>query len=305
MALGTDHVLVTRHKKISKKNRLRMGHFFTAPYILFNAVFWGFPFVWSFVISFQSYNLLSPTAPWVGFGNFISVFKSNAIRYVSWNTLVFLAVFIPLSLGCAIVLAICIQKVNHFRGLFTAIFLLPSVSPQVGYSLIFKYMFAGDGQVNAFTSAIGLPTIPWFTDPQIAMISIAIVVTWRMTGYFALFFIASMKSIPQQLYEAAELDGAGPWVSFWRITWPMLNASLVITLVLSVVTAFSLFAEPFLLTNGGPLNSTMSFVMVLYQRAFNFLQLGFGSAWAVVTAAISLTIVLGIRRLVERPSHWG
>lgn len=278
----------------------RVGLLLSLPYVTFNAIFWAVPFFWVFIIAFQQYNLLSPIRPFVGLANFQAVFSSNALRYVSTATAEFFLVFVPVTLTTAILLALAVRRVRYLKALFLALFLLPSVSPQVGYSLVFKYMFAGDGVINHVTHAIGLPPVPWFTDPTIAMGSIAVVVAWRMAGYFALFFLASMQSISPSLYEAAQLDGASRWKIFWRVTWPMLNAALIVTLVLSVVTGFSLFAEPYLITNGGPLNATTSFIMILYQRAFNFLQLGFGAAWAIVTAAISLAIVTGLRRLLAQ-----
>lgn len=160
-------------------------------------------------------------------------------------------------------------------------------------------MFSGDGLINIWLARIGI-RIHWFTDHRIAMASIAMMVSWKLVGYYALIFLAGFQAIPDTFYEAARIDGASVWTQFWRITLPSLNASLTIILILAMGISFRIFAEPYLVTGGGPLDSTRTFLLEIYYQTFEILHAGYGSALALIATFVAFGFVMGTRRLVER-----
>ncbi|HPB64708.1 MAG TPA: sugar ABC transporter permease, partial [Mesotoga sp.] len=161
-------------------------------------------------------------------------------------------------------------------------------------------LFAVNGPLNDLTRALFGVTIPWFSSPQLATLSIAIMVTWKFIGYYGLIFFSGLQAIPQSLYEAAELDGAGKWTKFFKITVPLLNPSIVMVLVLSLTLTFGIFTEPFLITGGGPMRTTYTFQMLIYSTAFQKINPGYASSLAIVVALLSYGCVLLTRKLVER-----
>ena len=132
------------------------------------------------------------------------------------------------------------------------------------------------------------------------MASIALVVSWKFTGYYALFFLSGLNNIPKAIYEAARIDGANPWQSFFKITVPLLNPTFVMIIVFATITSFNLFAEPYMITGGGPMNATKTMMLEIYNRVFEFLQVGYGSTLAIVSAIITFIFVCIFKKLVER-----
>lgn len=268
-------------------------------YLLYTALFWGYPFVWLFVLALSKWNFLSPRR-FVWFRNFIYLFQDDLFWKVVLNTLNFMAYFIPMVITLSILFALAIKKVKYFKTFFILSFLVANVSSGVGYSIIFSKLFAINGPLNKLLFSIFGITIPWFSDPQFATLALAMMVSWKFIGYYGLIFYSGLQAIPQSLYEAAQLDGANKWKSFWKITIPLLNPSLVMVLILSISLTFGIFTEPFMITGGGPMKSTYTFQMMIYTTAFQKMNPGYASALAIITALISFGFVILTRKLVEK-----
>lgn len=282
------------------KQKKLIGYLFSSPFITFTLVMWIYPFLWGIVISFKKWNLISPRQTWVWFENYIGVLKDPLLWLMVRNSIYFMVVFITLTTITSLVLALLIKQIpKKYAGFFITGFLLSYVASGVAYSMVFNLLFAGDGLVNNLLKIIGVK-VGWFTDPKIAMASIAMIVCWKFTGYYGLFFLAGLNNINPTLYEAAVIDGANAWQRFTKITVPLLNATFVMIIVFATITSFNLFTEPYMITNGGPMNATRTMMLEIYHRVFALLQAGYGSALAIVSAIITFAFVWTFRKLIEK-----
>jgi multiple sugar transport system permease protein len=283
---------------IKRKENIK-GFWLTSPYLLFTVIFFGYPFVWLVILAFSKWNFISSPQN-IGIGNFTKLFSDPMFWTVFENTIRFMLEFIPMVLVSSIALAIAFSKARYMRSFFAMSFLIANVSSGVAYSILFEQIFASNGPVNNFLyDSFGI-FIPWFSDPNWAMFSIAIMVTWKFMGYYALIFLSGLQSIPNELYEAAKLDGANRWTLFWKITLPLLNPSFIMVVVLAITLAFGIFTEPFIITGGGPLNSTQTFMMIIYTDAFEKYQAGYSATIAIVAAGLSFLMIFIVRKLMEK-----
>ncbi|HOY25562.1 MAG TPA: sugar ABC transporter permease [Mesotoga sp.] len=287
------------NKKRLKTVEAIKGWSLSGMYLVYTAIFWGYPFVWLIILALSKWNFLTPRK-FIWFDNFIKLFQDELFWRVFINTFNFMLYFIPIVIGFSLLFALGLKRVRLFRTFFILAFLVANVSSGVSYSIIFQKLFAVNGPLNDLTRALFGVTIPWFSSPQLATLSIAIMVTWKFIGYYGLIFFSGLQAIPQSLYEAAELDGAGKWTKFFKITVPLLNPSIVMVLVLSLTLTFGIFTEPFLITGGGPMRTTYTFQMLIYSTAFQKINPGYASSLAIVVALLSYGCVLLTRKLVER-----
>ncbi|HON28701.1 MAG TPA: sugar ABC transporter permease [Mesotoga infera] len=286
-------------KKRLKTVEAIKGWSLSGMYLVYTAIFWGYPFVWLIILALSKWNFLTPRR-FIWFDNFIKLFQDELFWRVFINTFNFMLYFIPIVISFSLLFALGLKRVKLFRTFFILAFLVANVSSGVSYSIIFQKLFAVNGPLNDLTRALFGVTIPWFSSPQLATLSIAIMVTWKFIGYYGLIFFSGLQAIPQSLYEAAELDGAGKWTKFFKITVPLLNPSIVMVLVLSLTLTFGIFTEPFLITGGGPMRTTYTFQMLIYSTAFQKINPGYASSLAIVVALLSYGCVLLTRKLVER-----
>ena len=285
-------------KIVKRQKWSRAGVVLIAPYMVLTILFWCIPFLWAFILAFQEWNMMSP-AQFFGFNNFINIFSDKLFFITLRNTFQFIIVFIPLCVAISLFVAWMIYKAKKASSFFLISFLLPYVTAGVAYSVIFSRLFAHDGVVNVFLRGINL-NIPFFTDLRIAMSSIALLVVWKIMGYYTLIFYAGLQAIPESLYDAATIDGASEKQTFFRVTIPLLNASFVTILIFAIGLSVNIFTEPFLITEGGPFFSTHTFVFWTYKSTFELLRAGQGSALAIITAAISFGLVFVVRKFVEK-----
>ncbi len=276
------------------------GYLLVSPYVIYNIVFWLYPFIWGFIIAFQRWNIISPERKFVGLDNFVAALTNPQF----WNALLvtfkFWIFFLPTVTVVSLGLAMLLQRINHFRGLYIAGYLASYTMAGVAYSIVFNLLLSGNGLINNWIWDIFHMRIPWFTDPRIAIASIALVVVWKFIGYYGLIFLAGLQAIPKELYEAASMDGANAWTRFWNITVPLLNPSFTIIFVFATILAFGIFTEPYLITGGGPLGSTQTFMLLIFRKTFENLEAGYGSAMAILMAAFSFGAVALVRKAVER-----
>jgi lactose/L-arabinose transport system permease protein len=298
---------VPTHARAVRRNRRRSlaPYLFLSPFFIFFAIFWVYPIGYSFVLSFLNTRRRPWTLDWdFNWGRLIQdEFFWNALG----NTMTILVVQVPIMLAFATLLAVAFQSdLLKAKGFFRFAFFAPLVLGAVPYSAVFRLIFNDQfGILNYGLAALGLPTVAWLFENTPAMVTIMIAMTWRWTGYNAVILLSGLQSIPLTLYEAAKIDGAGPFAQFFRITLPLLRPVLLFCFVLSTIGTLQLFTEPWLITTTGPGNATETLVTYLYKTGFRSFNFGYASAIAYTVAIIAAAFsILQIRlvggREVER-----
>ncbi|MBA3470186.1 MAG: sugar ABC transporter permease [Herpetosiphonaceae bacterium] len=274
-------------------------YFFLTPALLLFMIFMAYPIISSLLLSFQSQN--NPTG---GFSldNYQRLLGDRTFRKALTNTFFLLAIQVPLQLSLAMVLAVLLNNaVIKFRGGFRLIYFLPSITALFAVALIFKLLLNDEkGLINYVLNSIGLPSIRWLTEPWTAKLSLVMAITWRWTGYNMVIYLASLQSIPTELYEAAELDGANGIDRFVNITLPLMRPTILLTTVLSTIGTMQIFDEPFLLTRNGPSNETLSVATLLYRTAFQGAEFNYASAIAYAMVLIIAGFSLLQFRIAQR-----
>lgn len=277
----------------ARRSDLRSAFFFLSPTLIVFSVFILFPVVFSFILSFQKWNMFSQTTRYVGFENYVRAFNSADFWSVLKNTFVYTLGTVPLnmvvSLGAAMLIS---KKVAGKKFLRTAFFAPVVVSP-VAAAVIWRWIYEPNfGILNYILHFFGVPAINWLNDPTAAMFALIVMGVWKTMGVNMVLFSAGLDGIPQQYYEAAEIDGAGPWRRFRRITIPLLAPTTFFILVMSMIGSFQVFDLVYVLTSGGPLGSTKVLVFYIYEEAFKYFDMGYASAIAYVLFAIIFVLAL-------------
>ena len=271
-----------------------------SPYVLHLLVFVAFPVVFSIVLTFHDWNIISPMR-WVGGANYARVVKDRLFWQAIWNTVRFLLVHIPLQIIVALTLAELLNRTVRGASFFRAAFFLPVIVSGVVVTILWQQLLGYNlGILNRALTAIDLPRVPWLDDPDIAMYSIAVMATWKNVGLYVILFLVGFQTVPLSYYEAADLEGATAWQKFRYITLPIINPTLFTVVVLSTIGGFSLFIEPYIMTEGGPLNSTLSAVMYIYKQAFQYYHMGYSATLGFCFALIILFVVVIQKRYVEQ-----
>lgn len=264
------------------------------PTLLIGAVFVLLPITFSLCLTFWDWPLLGSQREFIGLANWTRLLHDPHFWHGLKVSMLYTMGSVPLYTALALCLALGLQ--NHRRGwgwLRTAYY-LPIVVPVVAAGLFWRGMFQPQiGAVNVGLRALGLPAPLWLVDPQWALVALIIVSVWQHTGYYTVFFVVGLSGIPRVLGEAAQLDGANAWQRFWLITWPLLRPTLALVLIVSTVFSLQSFALPYVITNGGPMRSTTTLVLYLYERAFGFQELGYGATlgWALALITFPLTAI--------------
>ncbi|MCK9243789.1 MAG: sugar ABC transporter permease [Candidatus Marinimicrobia bacterium] len=282
------------------KNSSRTGYLMSLPYVLYFCLFIGFPIVFSFILIFHKWNVVTPMQ-WIGLRNFSRLFQDIQFFISIRNTLVFLVIHIPLQIIVALMLALLLNRKIKLKGFFRALYFLPVVVSGVVITILWQQLYAYEtGLLNLLMTKLGITKIPWLINTNWAMPSIAIMATWKNVGLYIVLFLVGLQGIPRYLYEAAEIDGARSLQQFFHITLPALNSTIVLVVILSTIGGFSLFIEPFVMTGGGPMNSTLSAMLYIYNQAFYFGHMGYAATLGFFFAFIILMVVLIQKKFVER-----
>lgn len=276
----------------------RAGHLLATPYYIFFSLFIAYPLIFSFILVFHRWSIVGPLE-WVGLKNFVELAGDPLFWRSILNTIVFIMIHVPLQVFFALVLAAILNSKIPAQGVFRAAFFLPVVVSGVAVTILWKQMFSTNlGILNQVLHLIGIGPVPWVTDPSWAMPSIAMMATWKNIGLYVVLFLAGLQGIPRHLYEAADIDGATAVQKFFHITVPAINPVLLMVLILSTLGGFSLFIEPYVITGGGPMNSTLSGVLYIYRQAFSFFRMGYAATIGFALAAIVMTVVILQRKFV-------
>ncbi len=271
-----------------------------APYLIHFIIFVAFPVGFSIYLTFNNWNIISPME-YTGLSNYKRLFQDNIFWKSLLNTLIFLAIHIPLQIIFALFIAELLNQNIKFRGFFRAAFFLPVIVSGVVVTILWQQLYGFDtGLLNRMLVKIGLGKIGWLTDPNWSMPSIAVMATWKNVGLYIVLFLVGLQTVPPQYYEAAELEGATHLQKFFRITLPMINPTIFMVVVLSTIGGFSLFIEPYVMTGGGPLNSTISAVLYIYKQGFFYYHMGYAATLGFFFALLILSVVMIQKKFVEK-----
>jgi len=276
---------------------------FLAPALGLIAAFFVVPVAIGFALSFTDYDIYAigdpSVARWIGIGNYRQVLGDpefwNALR----NTLVYVVAGGPLSVAVSLAVALLVNaRAARFRALYRVIFYMPVVTTLVAVAIVWRYLYHPRyGLIDSALAAIGIRGPDWLGDPHFALPAIIVLALWKNFGYNMLIFVAALQGIPAEQYEAARLDGAGGWSQFRHITLPSLGPVFLFVGVTTMVANFQLFSEPYVMTQGGPLRSTVSIVLLMYEQGFRWWRLGLASSIAFLLFGLMLAGALVQLRL--------
>ncbi|HEY2389462.1 MAG TPA: sugar ABC transporter permease [Candidatus Binatia bacterium] len=285
------------------------GWAFVAPALVLIAVFFVVPVVASLLLSLTDFDIYAVASRvnlrLVGVENYRRLFEDALFWVALRNTALFVVVAGPLSIGLSLVAALLVSsRAVRLRALFRTMFFLPVVTTLVAVAVVWRYIYHPRfGLLNYALGALGVGPIDWLGDPRFAMPAIILMAVWKNFGFNMVIFVAGLQSIPERLYEAARVDGAGAGAQFRWVTLPMLAPTFVFVLVITMIGYFQLFAEPYVMTQGGPSHATLSLVMLMYLQGFRWWTMGYAAAIAFVLFAIILVLTLVTMRLRSRDAE--
>ena len=272
-----------------------------APWGVFFAVFGLFPLAYAFVLSFLSLNPLRPDlVRWVGFANYERALASPSFWHALRTTAFFVVGTLPVTLTLAYGVAALLSRIRRGETFFRAAIFFPATLSMVVIALVFKSLYAEEGLLNGWLAAVGLPRVHWLQDPSLALPSIMLMDVWASVGYYAILILAARKTLPREQLEAARLEGLSPLTVERRIVLPHVRPVLLFVVLLNTIRSFQIFIEVFVLTRGGPLESTLTLVYHLYERAFYHFEMGYASALAYLLLILVGLVLLAQRRLIGR-----
>ena len=288
--------------KIPGRKYERQAYMLVLPYVIYFIAFVAYPLIFSFVLVFHRWDIVTPMQ-WIGLKNFDRLMNDPLFFKSIVNTLTFLCIHIPLQIVIALGFSLILNSKIRFRTFFRTLYFLPVVVSGVVVTILWQQLYSYDsGLLNRFLMIFGVHKIPWIVNADIAMPSVAIMATWKNVGIYIIMFLVGLQNIPNELYESSGLDGASRVQQFWRITLPLLNPTVVVVLVLSTIGGFSLFIEPYVLTGGGPMQSTLSAVLYIYNQAFYFNHMGYAATLGFVFAIVIFCVIMIQKKTVEMES---
>lgn len=291
----------------SERAQSRAAWTFLSPALLLIAVFFAVPVIAAFLLGFTDFDLYAladlETVRITGVANYRTLLTSPLFWQALRNTAEFALIGGPLSIAVSLAAALLVNaKATRFKPFFRSVLFMPFVTTLVAVAIVWRYLYHPQyGLLNWMLGAVGIGPVDWLGNPTFAMPAIMLVAIWKGFGYNMLVFIAGLQNIPEDLYEAARLDGATPWQQFRHVTLPMLRPTMFFVTIITMVGFFQLFAEPYVMTQGGPLRSTTSLVLLMYEEGFRWWRMGYAAAVAVVLFVVILSFTL-LQRRVQRES---
>ena len=280
---------------------------FLAPTVIGLGLFTFLPILASVVLAFFSWDIITPPR-FVGLENFADIAADPTIRVSFLNTIGFVVVAVTLQLAVALVLAVLVntRMPGLLKSFFRSVLFFPLVLSAASVSIIMGYLFNENfGLVNHVLNLLGMADVPWLTSTHGAMIVVVLVYVWQNFGFSFLLFLGGLSSIPKEVYEAAQVDGATGWKQFWKITFPLVSPTTLVASVMAIISALQIFDQPYVLTRGGPGDSTRTAVMVIYESAFKQLEFGRASAIGIVLTVVIMLVTAVQFRLSRRFVFYG
>ncbi len=284
----------------SRQSQRIAAAWMVTPAVALLLVFIIIPIVLTFALAFTNAKLISPTGPqFVGFDNFARLFGDPLFWKSLRNTLLFTVFVVPLQAGLALVLALLINVRIRGVNFFRTVYFLPVVTSMVVVSLLWKFMYQPDGLINGFLAIFGIDGPDWLGNPNTALIAVLVMSIWQAVGFHMVIWLSGLQTIPQDMYEAGAIDGAGNWQRFRYITWPALRQTRTFILITITIQAFALFTQIQVMTQGGPLDSTSTIVYQSVRIGFSLQQTGYASALSLVFFVLVLAVSL-VQRYLTR-----
>ena len=265
------------------------------------------PAVAVILLSLTDWTFGAPTIAWAGLANYQELWRDRVFWQSLRNTLAYVAFTVPLSVFLGLGVALLIEAGTHGRELYRALFFLPVMSTLLAMALVFQFAFHPSvGLVNKALALLGLPTTDWLKNPDTALYALGVIGIWQAVGLNMVLFLAGLKAIPRELYEAAAIDGAdSAWERFRRVTWPMLGPALVFVVTITAIRSFQVFDTVAVLTDGGPNKATSVLLYQMYQEGFSFLRSAYAAALTCVFLAFVLLLTWAQTQLLDRRAHYG
>jgi len=284
----------SRTLQFEMKTLRRVAYFFLAPALIPIFLFFFVPALAAFLLSFTDFDIYAlgnfQYVRFVGLKNYVQLLQDPLFWKATANTFYYVLVGGPLAIAASLGSALLLHaKMIRFKTLFRTVYFAPVVTTLVAMAVVWRFLYHPRfGLLNYLLGFFGIDPIDWLGDPNWAMPAIILMSVWKNFGYNMIIFIAGLQNIPEQLYEAARLDGANAWQQFTRITLPMLMPTTIFVSIIAMIGNFQLFTEPYVMTQGGPVNSTLSLVLLMYQQGFRWWNLGYSAAIAFVLFGIIL-----------------
>ena len=285
-------------KSKAQARNLRNGLIFIAPWILGFCALTLYPVLASLFYSFNDYNILTPSE-WIGLGNYKELFLDDSLFWISlYNTGFYIIFSVPLGIVIGVTIALFLNLKVKGMAIYRTIYFLPSIVPFVASAVLWMWILNPQfGLMNVLLDKIGIAGPGWLSDPDWSKPSL-ILMSWWSVGGAIVIYLAGLQDVPQQLYEAAELDGANWWHKTIHVTLPMITPVIFFNLIMGMIATFQEFVQPFIMTNGGPIDSTLFYALYLYQNAFVYFKMGYASAMAWLL----FILILGFTFLIFRSS---
>lgn len=292
-------------RRFWSRSNERIGYLFILPSFVHLLLFLLIPVVFSFFLSFHDWNQPKfQNAPYIGLDNYNFLMGDRRFWQSMANSAYFTALSVPLGMAFSLLIAVVLNQKLKGVTLFRTLFFMPVISSWVAVSIIWVTLLDPNvGIVNFLLKTVGLPSVNWLGDARSAMPSLVIISIWKSAGFNMVIWLSGLQGIPQELYEAASIDGANRWQSFWRITLPLLAPTSFFLAITGVIGSFQVFAPVYVITKGGPLDSTDVAVFHIYRRAFQEFDFGYASAQAWVLFAVIFAATLAQIWYVRRRSQ--
>jgi multiple sugar transport system permease protein len=293
-----------RARRVARDARREWSaYLFLSPGLVLFLVFTVFAIIFSFYLSFHEWSIIEKEKPFVGLENYADILDDERFHRAVVNTVYFTGGSVPVTMGIGLLVAMLLNQPLRGRGLFRAMFFLPVVTPFVVVAILWKWLYNGDfGPLNYYLTSLGIVSEPlrWLADPDLAMPSVIIMTIWSGIGFSMVIYLAGLQAIPEELYEAAKVDGAGPLRRFWHVTVPMLTPTTLFLLVIGIIGSLQVFTQIFVMTSGGPAERTTTMVYFIYISAFKFYEFGYATALAYFLFAMVFVLTLFQLRLYRR-----
>ena len=259
------------------------------------------------LLSFTDWNFGEPEIAWSGLANYAELWGDRVFWISLRNTLIYVGISVPMTVALGLLAAIAIEGVTRGRGFYRAAYFVPVASTLLAMALVWEFMFHPTvGFVNQALRAIGLPTTDWLQNPDTALFALAVIGVWQNLGLAMVLFMAGLKAIPKDMYEALAMDGAdGAWERFRRVTWPLLGPALVFVVAITAIRSFQVFDTVAVLTEGGPSKATEVLLYTMVQNGFTFLRSAYGAAITVIFLIFTLALTLAQTIILDRRAHYG
>ncbi|MBE3554881.1 MAG: sugar ABC transporter permease [Thermicanus sp.] len=293
---------MVRNLKKRRAKEAATGYLFLTPAVFVIGIFVILPIFYAIFLSFHKVKLLGGISyRFIGLDHFTRMLHDERVWIALWNTFQYVIIVVPIQTALALILAAALNSKISGKNLFRVLFFLPTVTSSAVLTLIFMWMYNNEGIINDVLAFLHLPTYNWLGDPAVALKAIMAMNIWSTAPYFMVIYLAALQDIPDTLYEAAEIDGANWWHKFRYITIPQLRPVTSFVVIMGIIGTFQLFDQSYIFSagSGGPNNSTLTMVLLIYQYAFKNLDMGYAAALALTLALVIMGATL-IERSLQR-----